>query len=43
MVDKASVIIKEAMVNAIPDEFLKGMEKVPLEVSFDVGKTWGDL
>jgi DNA polymerase-1 len=43
LIDRASVIIKEAMVNAIPDEFLKGMEKVPLEVSFDVGKTWGDL
>ena len=44
--DKVSVamkIIEEAMKNAIPDEFLKGMEKVPLLVSSSFGKNWGDL
>jgi len=39
----ASGIIENAMQNVIPDEFLKGMEKVPLLVSSCYGKTWGDL
>ena len=42
-VDKALKIIEEAMKDAIPDEFLKGMEKVPLLVSSSFGKNWGDL
>jgi DNA polymerase I len=36
-------IIENAMKNVIPDEFLKGKEKVPLLVSIVSGKTWGDL
>ncbi|MFA5773520.1 MAG: DNA polymerase [Candidatus Paceibacterota bacterium] len=39
----ASKIIEDAMQDVIPDEFLKGMEKVPLLVSSCYGKTWGDL
>lgn len=42
-VEKASKIIEEAMKEVIPDEFLKGKEKVPLLVSSSFGKTWGDL
>ena len=42
-VEEASKIIEEAMKNAVPDEFLKGKEKVPLLVSSCFGKTWGDL
>ena len=41
--DEAGKIIEEAMKNVIPDEFLKGKEKVPLAVSVSYGKTWGDL
>lgn len=36
-------IVRDALVNAIPDEFWVGKERVPLEVSVAVGKTWGDL
>ncbi len=36
-------IIEDAMKDVIPDDFLKGMEKVPLLVSAVYGKTWGDL
>jgi DNA polymerase-1 len=42
-VDKAKSVIKNAMENAIPDEFLNGMNSVPLEVSCDIGKNWGEL
>lgn len=42
-VDQAVKIIEKAMKNAIPSEFLANLEPVPLEVSWDVGKTWGDL
>ena len=40
---EASKIIEEAMKNVIPDEFLKGKNKVPLLVSATFGKTWGGL
>jgi DNA polymerase-1 len=43
MVDKARDIIIESMRNAIPDEFLKGINAVPLDVSVGVGHSWGDL
>lgn len=36
-------IIEKAMQNAIPDEFLKGIDKVPLSVSSCYGNNWGDL
>ncbi|MCX6755817.1 MAG: DNA polymerase, partial [Candidatus Nomurabacteria bacterium] len=42
-VDKAKGLIKEAMENAIPAEFLKDLESVPLVVSSDIGKNWGEL
>lgn len=42
-VDRVLPIIKEAMENAIPVEFLKGMESVPLVVSSDIGGNWGEL
>jgi DNA polymerase-1 len=42
-VAKAQKIIEEAMQHAIPKEFVKDMNEVPLEVSTGVGKTWGDL
>ncbi|MFA6251277.1 MAG: DNA polymerase [Candidatus Paceibacterota bacterium] len=42
-VNEASQIIEKAMKEVIPEEFLKGKEKVPLLVSFSYGRTWGDL
>jgi DNA polymerase-1 len=36
-------IIENTMKEAIPDEFLKDKEKVPLLVTFVFGKTWGEL
>jgi len=36
-------IIENAMKNAIPEEFLKDLQSVPLEVSANIGKNWGDL
>jgi DNA polymerase-1 len=42
-VEQAINIIKKAMEEVIPDEFLKGMNSVPLLVSSCFGKTWGDL
>ncbi len=36
-------IIMNAMKSAIPDEFLENIESVPLDVSYGVGPTWGDL
>ena len=41
--DEATMIIEEAMKNAIPDEFLEGKEKVPLLISVVFGKNWGEL
>lgn len=41
--DIAARIIEDAMRNAIPEEFLKNLERVPLEVSTNIGKTWGEL
>ena len=41
--DKAIKIIENEMTQVIPDEFLKGIESVPLCVSCNFGKTWGDL
>jgi DNA polymerase I len=40
---EAQEIIENAMKHAIPKEFLKGLQPVPLEVSVHSGKTWGDL
>ena len=42
-IEKATEIIKNAMEDVIPTEFLKGMENVPLLVSSSHGATWGDL
>ncbi len=42
-VDRVLPIIKEAMENAIPATFLKDIESVPLVVSSDIGKNWGEL
>lgn len=41
--DEISKIIEKSMKEAIPEEFLKDKEKVPLLVSIYSGKTWGDL
>ncbi len=41
--EQAVKIIKEAMKNVIPREFLDNLEPVPLEVSSGVGKNWGEL
>ena len=41
--DEATSIIKRAMVNAIPNEFIVNMSPVPLDVSVGVGKNWGEL
>ena len=40
---EASLIIENAMKNAIPSDFIKGMASVPLLVSSYFGRTWGDL
>jgi DNA polymerase I len=40
---QAMEIIEKAMKEAIPKEFLQGLNPVPLEVSSCFGKTWGDL
>lgn len=42
-VEQSIKIIENAMENVIPAEFIKGMEGVPLRVSYTFGKTWGDL
>jgi len=42
-IKEANLIIEKAMKDVIPEEFLKGMEKVPLLVSSSYGKTWGDI
>jgi len=42
-VEQAIKIIENAMENVIPAEFIRGMEEVPLRVSYTFGKTWGDL
>ncbi len=44
--DKLSEVVKiveKAMQEAIPDEFLSNMKKVPLAVSAIFGQSWGDL
>jgi len=41
--EKAIEIIENAMINVIPDEFLKDKEKVPLVVSCNYGKNWGEI
>ncbi len=42
-VDQAVEIIKKAMKNVMPIEFLNDLESVPFEVSFGIGKNWGEL
>jgi DNA polymerase-1 len=42
-IKKAMKIIEDAMVNVIPEEFLRGKEDVPLAVSCSFGKSFGDL
>lgn len=42
-VAEATQIIEKAMIEVIPDDFLKGKARVPLLVSTISGKTWGDL
>lgn len=42
-VQQAISIIKKAMEEVIPEEFLNGINNVPLVVSCCFGKTWGDL
>ena len=41
--EKAKIIIEKALKNAIPEDFVKDMQKVPLEVSCGVGRSWGEL
>jgi DNA polymerase-1 len=41
--DQVEKIVIQAMEHAIPDEFLKGREYVPLRVSVGVGHSWGEL
>jgi DNA polymerase-1 len=41
--EEAKKIIEKGMVNAIPDEFIKGMTPVPLAVNCGFGKNWGEL
>ena len=36
-------IIKKAMIDVIPDQFLSGMVSVPLDVTIGFGKNWGEL
>ena len=42
-VEKATEIIKNAMENVIPQEFLKGKKSVPFIVSVGMGDNWGEL
>ena len=42
-VDQAVDIIKQAMRDVIPPQFITGMSEVPLEVSVNIGLTWGGL
>lgn len=42
-VNKIMPIIKEAMEDVIPYEFIKDFESVPLVISSCFGKNWGDL
>ena len=42
-VQEAKDIIKRAMIEVIPPLFIKDMTTVPLEVSSDFGKNWGEL
>ncbi len=41
--DKATPLIKQSMCQAIPEQFLKGLEVVPLDVSVNYGENWGAL
>ncbi len=41
--DQAIKIIKKAMIDVIPGEFLVNMTPVPLDVSVGFGKNWGEL
>jgi DNA polymerase-1 len=41
--DKAQKIITKAMIETIPETFLKGRKPVPIEVVSHTGKHWGEL
>ncbi len=41
--EAAIKIIEKAMIDVIPDEFLSGMNSVPLDVTVGFGKNWGEL
>lgn len=41
--NKVSLIIKTALENAIPKDFLGNRDSVPLVVSVSIGKNWGEL
>ena len=41
--EQAIKIIKKAMIDVIPEEFLVDMTPVPLDVSVGFGKNWGEL
>ncbi len=43
VLDQTKSIIEDALKDAIPEEFVKNMQKVPLEVSCGVGYSWGEL
>ena len=43
VLSKAIEVIENAMKNAIPKDFLKGLESVPLAVSYGHGKNFGEL
>ena len=36
-------IIKNGMIDVVPNEFLVDMTRVPLDVTVGIGKTWGEL
>lgn len=41
--EQARQIVEKALKNAIPKDFIKDMQSVPLEVSCGIGQSWGEL
>lgn len=41
--EKAISVIEKSLIDVIPVDFIKGMEEVPLAVSFGYGKNWGEI